>query len=140
MLGSGIGRWAIAALLAAFAFADGAAQYAMAATPLPRLLHLSPRVLGFLKVNFAPTEQRLCFINVWMHITHHVDCLLHGELHEWMAYSIWSLDSIQDVVGVSIDHRQPPLQLQLARAVLLLGALQLYRFLFAVGSLAVRIP
>lgn len=56
------------------------------------------------------------------------------------AYSIWRFDSLQDVVGVSIDHRQPPLQLQLARAVLLLGALQLYRFLFAVGSLAVRIP
>lgn len=85
MLGSGVGRWAIAALLAAFAFADGAAQYAMAATPLPRLLHLSPRVLGFLKVGCAPAEQRLCLINVRMHITHHDECLPHGEPHEWMG-------------------------------------------------------
>lgn len=51
MLGSGVGRWAVAALLAAFAFADGAAQYLMSATPLPHLLHISPGALTFLKVS-----------------------------------------------------------------------------------------
>ena len=38
---------------------------------------------------------------------------------------------------MSCDAGTPPLQLQLARGVLLLGALQLYRFLFTVGCLAV---
>lgn len=45
---------------------------------------------------------------------------------------------LQEVVGLSFDKAQPPLQLQMARAVLLLGALQLYRFCFLVGCLAVR--
>lgn len=45
-------------------------------------------------------------------------------------------------MGLSIDHARPPLELQLARAALLLGALQLYRFCFVVGCLAVccRLP
>ena len=50
MLGSGGGRWAVVTLLALLAVADGIAQYALAATPLWRALHLSDRQLRFLKV------------------------------------------------------------------------------------------
>ena len=50
MLSSGGGRWAIAALLAALAFADASAQYLLAATPLPAALHLSHRARAFLQV------------------------------------------------------------------------------------------
>lgn len=44
----------------------------------------------------------------------------------------------QEVVGISLQSAHPPLALQLARPLLLLAALSLYRFLFAVGTLAVR--
>lgn len=53
MLGSGAGRWAVAALLAAFAFCDGAAQYLAAATPLAGALALPSRTTDFL-------QARLC--------------------------------------------------------------------------------
>jgi hypothetical protein len=45
---------------------------------------------------------------------------------------------MQEVVGLGVERPQPPLQLQLARAALLLGALHLYRFCFVVGCLVVR--
>ena len=42
------------------------------------------------------------------------------------------------MVGLGVEQAQPPLQLQLARAALVLGALHLYRFCFVVGCLVVR--
>ena len=50
MLSSGAGRWVIAALLAAYAFCDGLAQYLAAATPLPAALAMPRSVTEFLQV------------------------------------------------------------------------------------------
>lgn len=54
MLSSGAGRWVIAALLAAYAFCDGLAQYLAAATPLPAALAMPDSVTRFLQVLHAP--------------------------------------------------------------------------------------
>lgn len=50
LLGSWGGRWAVAALLAAFCAVDAVLQYGAAATRLPELLHLSGTQTRFLKV------------------------------------------------------------------------------------------
>lgn len=51
----------------------------------------------------------------------------------------WAFCTAQEVVGLGVERAQPPLQLQLARAALVLGALHLYRFCFVVGCLVVRL-
>jgi hypothetical protein len=59
MLSSGAGRWVIAALLAAYAFCDGLAQYLAAATPLPAALAMPHSVTRFLQV-LRPTADTHC--------------------------------------------------------------------------------
>ena len=50
LLGSKMSHWVPMTLLAAMAALDLLAQYTVAATDLPQLLHVSPDVIRFLRV------------------------------------------------------------------------------------------